>query len=323
MPWIVLPLHEKATYTHPRQPCYTSRVSPRPPSLFLLRFLVVCLLFLVAANAAVAWYGYQESTALSKRITVLETSLATTTSALQQGIQQSQTAVDSALQQSNALADQVGNVQQQFGDMTNNVNHLEKLSKLDPQLLAKYSKIYFLNENYIPAHLTVIPKDFTYHQNRDYSILTDVSPYMVSMMNAAKQSNVTILIESSYRTFAEQMSLKNEYAVVYGKGTANQFSADQGYSEHQLATTVDFTTPKLAGVLTGFEKMAEYKWLNDNAYRFGFILSYPSGNSYYVFEPWHWRFVGVQLATYLHDNNKHFYDLDQREIDTYLANIFD
>src|SRR3990167_1970818 len=113
------------------------------------------------------------------------------------------------------------------------------------------------------------------------------------------------------------------YTVVYGAGTANSFSADQGYSEHQIGTTLDFITTRLSGQLTGFDKTEGYQWLLNNAHNFGFILSYPKNNTYYVYEPWHWRFVGVKLATYLYDNKLNFYDMDQREIDTYLANTFD
>jgi D-alanyl-D-alanine carboxypeptidase len=90
-----------------------------------------------------------------------------------------------------------------------------------------------------------------------------------------------------------KLNLKSQYRVTYGAGTANSFSADQGYSEHQLGTTVDFTTPKVGGTLTGFDKTDSYKWLQNNAYKYGFILSYPSSNGYYIFEPWHWRFVGL------------------------------
>ncbi|PJC82708.1 hypothetical protein CO006_02150, partial [Candidatus Roizmanbacteria bacterium CG_4_8_14_3_um_filter_35_14] len=61
----------------------------------------------------------------------------------------------------------------------------------------------------------------------------------------------------------------------------------------------------------------------ENAYKYGFILSYPKQNTYYQFEPWHWRFVGMTLATKLHDTNQYFYNLAQREIDLYLISIFD
>ena len=117
--------------------------------------------------------------------------------------------------------------------------------------------------------------------------------------------------------------MKSTYKFTYGSGTANAFSADQGYSEHQLGTTVDFTTEAIGGAFAGFDKTSAYTWLNENAYRYGFVLSYPKNNTYYVFEPWHWRFVGVALATRLHSENRNFYDLDQREIDQYLISLFD
>jgi len=60
-----------------------------------------------------------------------------------------------------------------------------------------------------------------------------------------------------------------------------------------------------------------------NAHKYGFTLSYPEGNQYYVFEPWHWRFVGEDLARDLKRDERHFYDLDQRAIDGYLLEIFD
>ena len=112
--------------------------------------------------------------------------------------------------------------------------------------------------------------------------------------------------------------------MVYGAGTANQFSADQGYSEHQLGTAVDLITTGQGGMLDqAFAKTDAYGWLTENAYKYGFILSYPSGNSYYLYEPWHWRYVGVELATDLHEKSGYFYDLDQRATDTYLISIFD
>ena len=118
-------------------------------------------------------------------------------------------------------------------------------------------------------------------------------------------------------------ALKSESKITYGPGTANQFSADQGCSEHQLGTSVDFTTLDAGAVFSKFRTDPAYQWLKDNAHNYGFILSYPEENSYYKFEPWHWRFVGVELAKTLHRENKYFYDLDQREIDTYLIKLFD
>ena len=148
-------------------------------------------------------------------------------------------------------------------------------------------------------------------------------PYVEKMITAGNADGVAVLVESAYRSFADQAVLKSNYKITYGAGTANKFSADQGYSEHQLGTAIDFTTLKTSGALEGFDKTPEYKWLTDNAYKYGFVISYPAGNKYYKYEPWHWRFVGVALATKLHEDGIYFYDMDQRLIDNYLANIFD
>jgi D-alanyl-D-alanine carboxypeptidase len=143
------------------------------------------------------------------------------------------------------------------------------------------------------------------------------------LLDDAASSSIKLYVFSGYRSFNEQSALKNDYTVTYGAGTANSFSADQGYSEHQLGTALDFITTGLGGQLDGFDGTAAYQWLINNAYRYGFVLSYPKNNPYYIYEPWHWRFVGVKLATTLHGLNENFYDMDQRTIDGYLVNLFD
>ena len=202
------------------------------------------------------------------------------------------------------------------------VGVLEKLNKTDEELLQKYSKVYFLNENYVPSSLAEIDSKYLYNKEQPLQIHANVQPYLYKMFESASSSGVSMEIISAYRSFGSQSSLKLSYKITYGSG-ANKFSADQGYSEHQLGTAMDFTTPDTGESFLKFEKTTAYKWLTENAYKFGFILSYPKQNMYYQFEPWHWRFVGVALATNLHDNNKYFYNLDQREIDLYLISIFD
>lgn len=217
----------------------------------------------------------------------------------------------------------VGGVEGTVGQISGTVSTLEKLSKTDPELLQKYSKVFFLNEHYVPERLVTIDPAYIYNGRTTVPIHALVWPHLKELMDAAKKDGATLLIKSAYRSFKEQSAINSAYRVVYGAGTANQFSADQGYSEHQLGTTIDFLTPALGSELSGFDKTLAYPWLLDNAHKYGFILSYYKGNTYYIFEPWHWRYVGVALAAYLHRENKHFYDLDQREIDAYLANIFD
>lgn len=256
---------------------------------------------------------------LGQTVSRLSTSIASSTSDLATALAQAQTNIN------NVRAEQRQNVnaiQQQVSSVTGSVSTLEKLSRTDPQLLAKYSKVYFLNENYVPARLAEIPADYEYSTNKQLTIHTDVLPFIEHMIDDASSTGVHFYAFSAYRSFAEQKALKGEYTMMYGAGTANSFSADQGYSEHQLGTALDFIAPGQGGVLDGFDKTAAYSWMLMNAYKYGFILSYPKGNGYYVYEPWHWRYVGVKLATDLHAQGKNFYDLDQRTIDTYLVTVF-
>jgi len=215
------------------------------------------------------------------------------------------------------------NLGAQIQSISSTVGDLYKLSKTDRELLQKYSNIYFLNENYVPSSLSSIDVSFLYRTDKSETIHTTIKPFLENMIRVAQAESVPLLILSAYRSFSTQAVLKSQYKVVYGTTAANKFSADQGYSEHQLGSTVDFTTPKGGEVLEGFDKTVSYTWLVNNAHRYGFLLSYPKGNAFYKFEPWHWRYVGVELATRLHNENKYFYDMDQRQINEYLVKIFD
>ena len=212
--------------------------------------------------------------------------------------------------------------ERQIKKISKTVGVLDKLSKTDEELLQKYSKVYFLNEHYIPEKLSSIEKTHLYDESRDLQLHSSVIPYFNDMVEDAKKDGIDLWVVSAYRSFQTQAQLKGAYTVTYGTG-ANAFSADQGFSEHQLGTTVDFTTRGLGGGLDGFESTPAYTWLKDNAHKYGFTLSYPENNQYYVYEPWHWRFVGEKLADDLHDDKATFYDWEQRKIDGYLVNIFD
>lgn len=303
---------------------------------FISRLASSSLIFILFVGVLV--YELVQTRALTKRVDVLSQELASTTQALSLNTNQlSQnftdlrnqtlglsTTLNTTQQSIDAVKNQVGGVEQYVGSMSGTVNDLQKLSQADPQLLKKYSKVYFTNENYTPPHLTVIPTQYLYSQNRQEQFLTESWPYLENLLEGAKANGITIYVKSGYRSFAEQKSLKSAYSVTYGAGTANAFSAEQGYSEHQLGTTIDFITTGTNGQLTAaFDKTLSYLWLVDHAHQYGFILSYPKGNTFYMYEPWHWRFVGIKLATYLHDNKLNFYDVDQRIIDKYLVNIFD
>lgn len=288
---------------------------------------LAALFVLTAAGLGyIAWHEHVRAEITNAQIEILQDELALTSRILQESITETHSSLASELEQERAkaaaLQDKLGNVEGTVGSLSGSVSTLEKLSETDPELLAKYSKVYFLNENYTPPKLAAVDPFYLYYESRPESVHEKVWPHLRDMLSAAHAQDVKLYVYSAYRSFEEQANLKAAYTVTYGEG-ANQFSADQGYSEHQLGTTVDLITTGIDGTLEGFGETGAYVWLQNNAHRFGFILSYPQNNGYYIYEPWHWRYVGTELATYLHNTGQNFYDLDQRDIDKYLINLFD
>lgn len=279
------------------------------------RYVGLAVIILLLAGFA---YGGFEYSNLKKGLVMTESELADTTARF------------NALQEErdyiyeNLLSEQAKNslFENQIKEIAGTVGTLDKLSKTDKELLQKYSRVYFLNEHYVPESLATVTPQYVFEEGRAAEVHSKVLPFLEEMLKEAEAQGLPIRIVSAYRSFAEQVSLKGKYLVTYGSG-ANRFSADQGYSEHQLGTTVDLTTVKLGANFTQFGETEAFKWLRENAYKYGFILSYPENNSYYQYEPWHWRYVGKKLALRLHNEGESFYDVDQRVIDNYLISIFD
>jgi LAS superfamily LD-carboxypeptidase LdcB len=170
--------------------------------------------------------------------------------------------------------------QTQLNVLASSVHTIVKEAANDEELLQKYSKVYFLNENYSPKNLVTIDQILIAEENKTLLFHAQAYPFLVRMIAAATAQGIDIRIASAFRSFEEQAGLKSRYKMTYGSG-ANAFSADQGYSEHQLGTTCDLTSPDTGGISLKFEKGKAYEWLTNNAYKFGFILSYPKNNTYY------------------------------------------
>lgn len=224
--------------------------------------------------------------------------------------------LEEELEDENARLDPI---REKLQDVAVDVATQKKLDGIDPQLLQKYSNVYFLNENYQPSGLDQIPTEYTLKSEQFHA---QALPFLLALLQDARDDNIAINVASAYRSFDRQAQLKEQYQTIYGTG-ANQFSADQGYSEHQLGTTVDLTSPENNNQLEGFDMTQAYRWLRNNAHRFGFVLSYPDGNQYYQFEPWHWRFVGTALAQDLDDDNEYLYDREERDLQSYRLELFD
>ena len=142
----------------------------------------------------------------------------------------------------------------------------------------------------------------TYSLPSDYGNgLTSTTQSAFDKMNAdAKSLGLNLWIASGYRSYATQKRLYNNYVSSDGKEAADTYSARPGYSEHQTGLAFD-----LNSVEESFANTDEGKWVKDNCYRYGLIIRYPKGKESvtgYIYEPWHLRYVGVELATKLYNN---------------------
>ena len=123
--------------------------------------------------------------------------------------------------------------------------------------------------------------------------------YFKEMCNAAKKDGIDIHNISGYRSYNTQKSLYNSYVNRDGKEKADTYSARAGTSEHQTGLATDINS-----LSTSFENTSAFKWLSNNAYKYGFILRYPKGKEHitgYMYEPWHYRYVGKDVAKFIYD----------------------
>ena len=125
------------------------------------------------------------------------------------------------------------------------------------------------------------------------------------MFAAAKaERGFNMWAQSGYRSYDTQKRLYNNYVSQRGKAAADTFSARPGHSEHQTGLAFDVCATGKPCINSNFDNTEEAKWLAANAYKYGFILRYPSGKTNetgYKYESWHFRYVGVDLATQLYN----------------------
>lgn len=131
-------------------------------------------------------------------------------------------------------------------------------------------------------------------------------PDLEKLVAAARAAGVTLRVGSGYRSYATQASLFASYARRHGEAAASRFSSRPGHSEHQSGLAVDFAgADQTCWVDNCFEGTAAGKWLAAHAHEYGFILRYPKGKESitgYQYEPWHFRYVGRELAGALHQS---------------------
>src|SRR3989344_6366235 len=195
---------------------------------YLPNIIPAVIVFIVLGGFFV--YTFLKISSLTKNVEILTTNLASTTVALSRNTDElsrnltdlrSQTiglsnTLSSTQQNVESVKTQVGGVEQTVGSISGKVNTLQKLSQTDPELLKKYSKVYFLNENYVPAHLTNIPTQYLYSESRPEQFLTETLPSLKMLLDAAKANGAELYVKSAYRSFSQQQSLKSSHSVVYG-----------------------------------------------------------------------------------------------------------
>lgn len=142
-----------------------------------------------------------------------------------------------------------------------------------------------------------------------------IIPNLVKMLSDAKEDGVDINVCSPYRDHERQIMLFNKKISTYmraGYSYKEAYSLSSkvvtipGSSEHELGLAFDFNTPTYKMLEAGFADTNAGKWLKSNAYKYGFILRYPSGKEDITgieYEPWHYRYVGLSAAKYLYDND--------------------
>ena len=126
---------------------------------------------------------------------------------------------------------------------------------------------------------------------------------LAAMAKAARKDGAPLGNVSAYRSYRQQVALFNSYVDGYGFKKATTFSARPGHSEHQLGLTIDFADAGSSTFVS--ETVGAGKWLSDNAWKYGWLMSYPKGKkrlTCYRYEPWHYRYVGRDMAKAIHDS---------------------
>jgi len=176
-----------------------------------------------------------------------------------------------------------------------------KKIKNPENILVLVNKNNKLDENYIPDDLEKISLKYATEEKYLRKVAKEA---FEKLGREAKKKNYTIVAVSTYRSFDYQDRLYNYYIETKGLEYADLCSARPGHSEHQTGLAVD-----VMGSNYDYDRFAEsieFKWMKENAHKYGFILRYPKGKEKitgFKYEPWHYRYVGIEVATIIYENN--------------------
>ena len=176
-------------------------------------------------------------------------------------------------------------------------------------------------------HTNKMPENYTFETAEcgsktavNKTLQTVACNAFLELQKAAAAENVTVWMQSGYRSVKYQTSLyerKTKYYLDkgYDNATAKEKAAavvnPPGYSEHNCGLAADLNSPEHTGLDEGFENTAAFRWLCQHAGEYGFILRYPKGaeeKTEITYEPWHWRYVGVENAAKINASGLCFED---------------
>ena len=176
-------------------------------------------------------------------------------------------------------------------------------------------------------HTSKMPDDYTFDTKEcgsatavNKTLQTVACDAFLEMQKAAAADGVTVWMQSGYRSVKYQTSLYERKTKYYlDKGCDNATAREKaaavvnppGYSEHNCGLAADLNSPEHTGLDEGFEKTAAFRWLCEHAGDYGFILRYPKDaedKTEIIYEPWHWRYVGVENAAKINASGLCFED---------------
>jgi D-alanyl-D-alanine carboxypeptidase len=166
-----------------------------------------------------------------------------------------------------------------------------------------------LPSTYIPQNLTTPSVPLRrISTSSEMKLRSDAAKALEDMFTSAKKDNISLKLASGYRSYALQQQVYVGYVKNSGIAKADTFSARQGHSEHQTGLAADVEPDSQVCELdVCFKNTPEGQWLAVNCFKYGFIIRYQENKQTvtgYQFEPWHIRYVGVDLAIQIKTTNQ-------------------
>ncbi len=182
---------------------------------------------------------------------------------------------------------------------------LELNTNEDLGMLMNVNKFYALSETYTPENLKNIDLTYAYDEEGKNKLIDYAYDKFLELWQAANDQGFYLMVTSSYRDYESQKEIYDYRVSTWGERKADETAARPGHSEHQTGLVIDMTS-KTEPLADSFTDSKAYEWLKENAYKYGFIERYPEGKTYltgYNPESWHWRYVGLEAAKTMHDED--------------------